>query len=350
MKSKNFVFVAVALGCILSSSCNSVDDVENIESSEQISSCQEEHALSKAATFDNDVAMDEFLGRVDDLNEKYNHSENNVSVQRLNPTWCFWIMDGVTAAAGTIATGYNALFGLKCGATASELFALYITSLKLDGKDETKKPVIGSLLDPSLGNVSFDVNKTTIILADTTKQLTFVDSIGMLHNKLLDVISKNNKQYVNSVGKMDYDALYKDVDWAYMTMNIDLSNIGLPGGIHPQSLDLRPQADTLSYNAMRTFTKSLINSLSSSEPDFCASFEKARVGTVDKLNIPKSSFDDIRDFGLKIVDVLPHLDDAESKNYSKDLNTEIESSGLTDNQKTSFKIFNNIVANSRLYW
>lgn len=349
MNLRNFAFVSIALVCVLLSSCSSVDDAEITTAAAQC-----DGALSKVSDFDNDVAMETFFNNVNELNNKYARPAvySNSSA----------ISDLVDSAVGGLANNFRKTkrYSWLASAVASFLcdkLVEYLTNKDLESTTGTPTILPDGRLDTSsLGYLKFNVSKCTVFLADTTKQMSYEDSIGYYHNILLNRLEENGKSYIDKNGNIDYDGLYNAANSLIFKIsgNIDISDIKNP--LKPQSLGFNPDftLDTLSvYDAMKKFTISFVRAINpvNGNNSFYDSFEIARGLSVDRINgVNKKDVDNIRDFCQQIKEGTAALSDTEYIEYGREINSLIEESNITEEQKSDFKVLNNIMVNSHLYW
>lgn len=358
MKLNHFLFVAVAsLLVVTFLSCTNADDAVDLSQSDDGISLQ-----TRGSDIDNSLAMNEFFQNVNQLNQQY---------ERPFSTYAGFSIPAKVADAivGGLASRYvkdERLLGI-CSSVASFLTDKFIDYVKhkKGGSVVVIPSGSGVLLDPSsVANLKFD-RVSNVFTADTTKQLTFVDSVGYYHNRLLYALEKNGNSFIDSNGNINYDDAYSTAVFLDAVMHSVpqdslphfevVDTVPFKGGFKFKSISfpVHPQKDTLSVDdAMKAFTVSFIRQMNSeTENGFIDCFEKARINSLDLMKDADSEdTNNIRDFCQQIMTGSSGLTNAECINYCIDMNTLIDNSHISDNQKRNFKCINNIYINSQLYW
>ncbi len=349
-------FTLTALCCMLFFSCSNAED--SIESF----STENDVVQARNSFFDDDLAMREFFFSVDQLNKNYSHKVNSCLVNSKKNR-----ADAADALVGAITehilknTKYDWINWIA-SPVASYLYSAFDEYLtKKNSVIVPGEGIIGGTFDPSLfDEVELEVGKNLIVLADTTKDLSFTDSIGYYHNLLLNSMRQISKaaklSFVDSKGVINYSSCYSTAKLSWLIMKKPLPNDSIVGGsVSPANLDLHPfvKNDTLSVDeAIEQFTLSFVRS---SNPvngnSLYDSFEMSRMYSIDKIpSLDKKAVDNIRDLFIRINDGVRNLSNEECIDYCKNLNQRIENSGISNDQKADFKCLNNIFVNSCMYW
>ena len=340
-----FKILFVSLMCMFFSSCSNVELAENESSYNDIYV----ETLSKQTFFDKDLATIDFMHSVDKLNYKYS------SIMTLDlGKWARRICSGaVDASIGAVAAPITFGAGVLASFVASALYDEYLDYLLVKNglnQEHVFIPNSSQLLnDSEMKGVEINLERNTVYFENVSLSPSVVDSVGGLHNLLLSKLKKNGKKYIASNGVMDYDGLFSDAQRLYLLTTAGKEVI-LPDSITQENM--RNNTPESIHEAIRSFTKLFIVRMNPIEEDFdfADSFEMARLNSIDKLNVDRDTFDDVRELGQKMMGIVPNLSDKDFILYCKDLNDLINESHLDTNKKNQFKTFNNIFVNSNLYW
>ena len=331
------------------SSCSSFDETEYAAPTPQ-----SEVAQTRTPSMTEDAAMQDFFSNVDELCTEY----AKPSVYGIGAKCGKGILIGAAdATAGAIGYAVGSVWGAcKYAVKFSIMYADYLNYIEkkmaepgMETKGNLYAPNLSGPVDPkAIDGVVFNRKDMTLILADTTRQLKFVDSVGCHHNNLITSLRKSNKSYVDANGKMDIDGLNRDLQ--HKTMFIKLGTVDDDLDSIAQE-NLQKNDIEAIESATRQFETSFIRSFDPSyDIDFAKSYKIARMNSLDKLNIDKSLYDDIGRFSERIITMSSHLSNTEVINFCKGLDTRINASNLDNGRKNIFKIYNNIFANSFYYW
>lgn len=336
-------------------SCSNVDELEN--TIPPINNVENEMNLSKVTCQGNNAAMEKFMSNVDQLNQKY---ANPTACNGFFMTWTRNFLSAIVdSSIGAVGAAVSWGVGFIAGTVASGLYNQYMdyATKEMEKTDQSESetifpPDFSKPLDvSSLKGVKFNKETTTIILRDSTQQSTYIDSVGWLHNQLLEKLKEKGNKYVDDNGTMDYDGISYDTKRISLFMSTESNLLISDSTTTGNKQNNDPE---IVHAALRSFTESFIKHFNPVTGgiciDFATSFEASRSNTLDLLNIDKSVFDGIRDFGQKIFVATSDLSITEKVLYCKELDTIIDESELNSSNKEQFKTLNNIFINSNLYW
>lgn len=326
MKTKLFylcLFGIVITTTFVAIACSSESrTVEEAQQTERI-----ENYLKDKEAFDN------FMYSVDSLNSLYSQSK---TTRGLGQEFAKKAADvaGKYAgkAAGRIAgasigfitvnpaiacLGHYALgeIGAICGSIVSSYFA-------------------GRFIDGFFMNVNSGYG--VILISDSTN-INAMDSLGIIHNNVMKVLSENTDRHYIDDNNLNYDIIYDDCISAlrnYGLYNDTLTNPNVKESIINFAIESAKMAK--SYHEGKITTEEVFEA----ESDLLK-----KMYTVEdyELNLFKN-------FGIQIATTSSGLSKPELIEYSKELNEVINESQLTIEQKTDAASTANIMLNSTICW
>lgn len=348
MKTRIFILATIVTASMSLLSCSNFDDTADLAKFSK-----NETKWGKDSYINEDIAMQDFLNKIDELSLKYNRP----AVCGIGTKWGKRILCGmVDGVAGTMASPIAPPIGeITASIVASGLYEDYLGWVEVkchehgyEKPEDLYAPDFSGPADSSLlDGVILNVNNSTIFLADTSKKTEHADSVGCMHNELLASLRKNGKRYVNLNGELDYDGIHHD---ALRICLLSQSGKILPPDSIAQANMQNNDANAIS-SAIRNFTTSLVGNFNPTyDIDFVTAFKIARRNSTDKLNIDQKIYDEISSLGERIMKTSSNLTDTEVINYCKEIDTTIQKSKLQKYQKTRLKTLNNIFVNSFYYW
>lgn len=194
--------------------------------------------------------------------------------------------------------------------------------------------ILNEIESGSSTGVSNQAVVPAVILASGGECLTFVDSVGYYHNMLLAEIAKSGKKYLDDSGKVNIEELFADITAMLDEKKQACSGAPNPGELAVFSSSVATFINTLESTNERTLDKSF------------AIFESKS----EALGLPVKEFGSIKEMCNKISNVIPYLENEKIVEYGEKRYKVIDNSNISEGQKQSFKILDNIIVNSKPYW
>ena len=299
-----------------------------------ISSCSsEEQGLMSTKDFDisqEDIAMKNLLDSIDVLNEKYPSTQTR-------GTFFSGGAVGLADAAGWAAgTGIGRWIGGAVGALGGPATAVLGTFV--GGK---AGPYVCTFLASGAASFLCPVSSTrTISNSDAESQFVYIvsneDSIGYYHNHMMAEIQKNRGKYYSSVSCVDYDLMYQDI----VTYLREI-------GKYDKALD-----DAVVKSCIVNQIKSicLISEKYQSNPDSDEFLNEQCDYLKTKCLLQDSEVSLYRDYTTKLYNKCSTINSDQIECYSKDLNTLIVNSDVSQTKKEELSLTADLTINSALYW
>lgn len=173
-----------------------------------------------------------------------------------------------------------------------------------------------------------------VIFAPERGNMTFVDSVGYYHNMLLAEIAKSGKTYLDQNGEVDMEELFTDITAMLDEKKQVHSGASVQNELAAFSSPVSIFINTLNPDDEQTLDKSF------------TSFESEG----EALGISVKELSSIKEICSKISNVILYLENEKTIEYGEKLYKIIDDSNISETQKQSFKILDNIIVNSKLYW
>ena len=197
---------------------------------------------------------------------------------------------------------------------------------------------LGNILDKVESSSSAGTDNqafvSMVILAPERGNMTFVDSVGYYHNMLLAEIAKSGKTYLDQNGEADIEELFTDITAMLDEKKQVHSGASAQNELAAFSSPVAIFINTLNPDDEQTLDKSF------------ASFESEG----EALGISAKELSSIKEICSKISNVILYLENEKTIEYGEKLYKIIDDSNISETQKQSFKILDNIIVNSKLYW
>ena len=166
-------------------------------------------------------------------------------------------------------------------------------------------------------------------------ELDTADSIGYVHNKVMEVLSSQTEKYISEAG-INYDLIYSDC------VNL-LKEHGISN-------------DTITTDA--TFKEEVIQNAKEmaglqnavTDEDSYNTFRDSMITQVKGCGAPNETVSLFSDYILKVSDVCEKLSDEQQVQYANELFKAIDKSWMTNEQKEEAASSTNVLINSSMYW
>lgn len=313
MRIKLFISV-LFISLFFLSSCNN-DEVTGVCESNM----NAEHSLNT----DENIATKRFFDSVDSLNQCY----SKVSTRGLLAKWGGRIFASVVDySIGAVASAAISPFGgAIVGTLASYAYDDYWNNCikKVEEQNNVNAVTTRTIIETT----------PTLVLSNKDNP-TFVDSIGYYHNVLLAELRVLGKSYFDSNGNIDYEELLNDVTMIASDYHIASGEI-----------------DQLKKTHLFKLADSFIKKVDTENEDFVGTyFSQYGNSLLSNLGFSASKINSCRNLCSKIAEVVPYATEAELIEYGNNLHTLIDDSNLSDEDKESFKVMNDVAINSQVYW
>ncbi len=274
-----------------------------------------------------DVKLNSFFLSVDSLNKDYIPYVTRFDIGKWGTRFLSAAVDGCTGIVASAAT--TPLGGTIIGTAASWAYEEYLTKClsKNEGRGTSQNGLSYN------NNLKINVTPPTTILSGNKENLSFIDSVGYYHNKVLTKLSTSGKLYIDRNGNIDFEELFSDV-----------STIMNQYGISTENFTKNKQLAFSS--AIENFIKTLDPSDENSIEKSFVAFESERIA----LGLSYKEIHDLKQMCNKITQTVFYLENEETVEYGKKLYNVIEVSNISEKQKQDFKVLDNIIINSKLYW
>lgn len=269
---------------------------------------------------DTDMELNAFFLAVDSLNDNYLPYTTRTNIRKWGSRFLSAVVDASVGAVASAAT--TPIGGTIIGTGASWAYEEYL----------------GNILDKVESSSSTGTDNQAfvpvVILAPERGNMTFVDSVGYYHNMLLAEIAKSGKTYLDQNGEVDIEELFTDITAMLDEKKQVHSGASAQNELAAFSSPVSIFINTLNPNDERTLDKSF------------ASFESEG----EALGISVKELSSIKEICSKISNVILYLENEKTIEYGEKLYKVIDDSNISETQKQSFKILDNIIVNSKLYW
>lgn len=292
----------------------------------------------------------DFLSSLDSLNTCYNSiwsntrgnitSKNN-DLEKLETN--NMLSKKIADYIGGIAGGYGGKWlGTALGATSRNPYvttmggwlgkqvgaALGAVVFSFLAKEETTTP-------PSKGTL---LNPTNSVIISSNFQPTPVDSIGKLHNFVMDKLSSNGAKYKNSNGNIDYDLIYSDC------VNY-LKDQGVYNDTVANDVDYRNNILTVAKEVENIEKSCYAGNISADMMlDECSALLQQHYG------ISEEDIADIKSMATSMLSTCSGMENAQIESYSADVSTLIQNSNMSSSKKEEVSTSVNVIINSNIYW
>lgn len=332
---KKVIFLASLLVLFIASSCSNYMDNEQINSSNE-----------KISTANN--GYEHFISTVDSINVKYASVGQSGTRGFLHYT-ITKKGEKVVDTGGSIVGGWvGKHFGTAVGAS----FGNPVTAALGYAAGRYVGRAVGGVLASYCCHVFACYAATKIFrakakdgilgFADTTmcyiperNEPDKTDSIGYVHNKVMETLSSQTEKYISEAG-INYDIIYRDC------VNL-LKEYGISN-------------DTITTDT--TFKEKVIQNAKDmaglqnavTDEDSYNAFRDSMIRQVKGCGAPDETVSLFSDYILKVSDVCEKLSDEQQVQYANELFKAIDKSWMTNEQKEEAASSTNVLINSSMYW
>jgi len=265
---------------------------------------------------DTDMELNAFFLAVDSLNDNYLPYTTRTNIRKWGSRFLSAVVDASVGAVASAAT--TPIGGTIIGTGASWAYEEYL----------------GNILDKVESSSSTGTDNQAfvpvVIFAPERGNMTFVDSVGYYHNMLLAEIAKSGKTYLDQNG----EELFTDITAMLDEKKQVHSGASVQNELAAFSSPVSIFINTLNPDDEQTLDKSF------------TSFESEG----EALGISVKELSSIKEICSKISNVILYLENEKTIEYGEKLYKIIDDSNISETQKQSFKILDNIIVNSKLYW
>lgn len=269
---------------------------------------------------DTDMELNAFFLAVDSLNDNYLPYTTRTNIRKWGSRFLSAVVDASVGAVTSAAT--TPIGGTIIGTGASWAYEEYL----------------GNILDKVESSSSTGTDNQAfvpvVIFAPERGNMTFVDSVGYYHNMLLAEIAKSGKTYLDQNGEVDMEELFTDITAMLDEKKQVHSGASVQNELAAFSSPVSIFINTLNPDDEQTLDKSF------------TSFESEG----EALGISVKELSSIKEICSKISNVILYLENEKTIEYGEKLYKIIDDSNISETQKQSFKILDNIIVNSKLYW
>lgn len=304
-------------------------------------SCNKEQTIDdNNPQVQDNMEMEAFTARIDRLNSYYLEMNNtNLTKGYVTDHAICASADAVGAYIGRkIFSWVGTAIGAACG-NPVVAYAGYFIGRRVGSAAGSAAASIGAawVMDRfvtccAMSNSTLELNENYVISINDPNNLTD----GELHNLILVELLKNINKYVLSDGSLNYHLLVND---AYMYENqfSPIENFAIykeqwiPLAVE-QTKRIVNASELLVYNNSDVFLNVVYNTL------------------IPEVQISKEEFDNANLLNEKVLSTYIMLDDATLVEFSKEIDSVIESSELNIELKNELKVSNSVLTNSSLIW
>lgn len=303
-----------------------------------LASCSNEQEIITTKTNIENYPIESFKLKIDSLNAIYSNGINMHETRGYVTSHYLGVgADAVGSfVGGKIFSWAGSAIGAACG---NPIIAVggYLAGRKFGSSAGSAVASIGAAMLLDRYSTRSCLTTLPVLNDDYIVNIENPDSItdGELHNLIVVELLNNIDKYVLLNGELNYELILED---AYKIEN------------RIQPYEFYEEFKKVCMENAIEQTKRIVNSSRLLAEDNGAFLDQVFEQLIPELNISKTEFDDANLLSRKVLSTYIKLDSLSVTEFSKSIDSVIDSSELNTNLKSELKSSNSIMRNSKIIW